>query len=508
MNVMENIPKTAVPVMKHLWESWWGSHQRRFDYNTFTPGMVRYKADFSATLDINPQDKLNSAISAHAIQNVMIFSLMPEIRTVQNKQGLTFGERFIKNIGFNFWASSNYTLSNNYYFHYKCPQWAIEYLQRRFGKEEIKSLVGYTDGCPDQYKSRRNALIVGEFCDKNDLEEYIHVFAPTASFKTNVDAFGSDTKTYITVGERRETFRCPAAEDVYRQCKEMLQPRIATDLNRELENCDERIQAYLVDVKDATAMHHIDPNVIITNSVEESWDASELRGIKKIYALRGYKGGSMENKCDVQMRNHPCFCGDCRARKYESCKYVDTVGSWIPNIMTRKKIPLVYEEVSDDLVAVTKFFHGAILQSDPIILLGIIMTQKSDGAKHFKMATFAAPPMIHKKEPSILEHKTDGNNYVVTIPKKMAYVRAKLLVRDPINVDEYLLPINAKHVDIPVSDIIDPSILIQTNPMINRLTYIDYQTKQNSHMNNKSKVCLQTRFKINSNSLEWFATKV
>ena len=47
---------------------------RRFDYNTFTYGMVRYKADFSATLDIHPQDQLNCAIAAHAIQNVMIFS--------------------------------------------------------------------------------------------------------------------------------------------------------------------------------------------------------------------------------------------------------------------------------------------------------------------------------------------------------------------------------------------------------------------------------------------------
>lgn len=56
-------------------------------------------------------------------------------------------------------------------------------LQNRFGNEVVNYLVGYTDGCPDQNKSRINALVVGEFCDKNDLEEYIHVFAPTASFR-------------------------------------------------------------------------------------------------------------------------------------------------------------------------------------------------------------------------------------------------------------------------------------------------------------------------------------
>jgi hypothetical protein len=531
MEVMEKISKTAVAVMKHLWESWWGSHQRRFDYNTFTKGMVRYKADFSATLDINPQDKLNSAICAHAIQNVMIFSLKPEMKMVTNKEGLTHSKRFIRNIGFNFWGAGNYTLSNNYYFHFKCLEWAVKHLRSRFGNEEVKYLVGYTDGCPDQYKSRLNALVVGEFCDKNDLEEYIHVFAPTARFKTNVDAFGSDTKTYIAVGERRETFRCPTAEDVYRQCKEMPQPRISTDLNRELETCDERIQVYLVDIKDANESHRQDPNVIITDSIEESWDASELKGIKSVYSLRGYKGSCQgekidkieivcvisliqssfflaDNKCVVQMRNHPCFCSQCRDRNYAECRYVDIVGSWVSTTMTRKVIPKVYDEVPADLVAVTKFFHGAILQRDPIILLGIILRQKGDGTKILKIATFAAPPRINKKEPLIIEHKIDGVNYVVTILRKTAFVRAKLLVRHPTNADEFLLPINAKHIDFPVTDIIDPTSLVLTNPLINRLTYVDYQTAQSSYMNNQSKVCLQTTYKISENSLQWLTSQV
>ena len=49
---------------------------------------------------------------------------------------------------------------------------------------------------------------------------------------------------------------------------------------------------YLVDIKDATEEHMNDKNVITTNSAEESWDSSNLPGIKSCYALRGYKGGS------------------------------------------------------------------------------------------------------------------------------------------------------------------------------------------------------------------------
>jgi hypothetical protein len=254
--------------------------------------MVRYKADFSATLDINPQDKLNCAISAHAIQNVMIFSLAPEFRNVTSKCGFTYQKRFIRNIGFNFWACGNYSLSNNYYFHFKCLAWAVEYLQERFGKEAVKYMVGYTDGCPDQCKSRLNAIMVGSFCDSFRLEEYIHHFAPTASFKTNVDAFGSDTKTYIADGERKEKFRCPTAEDVYKQCRDhMPPPRVVTDENRELEKCDERHQVYLVDEKGDSDEHRNDSNVIVTDSANELWDCSALPRIKSIYALRGYAGG-------------------------------------------------------------------------------------------------------------------------------------------------------------------------------------------------------------------------
>lgn len=293
--LMKKISVTAGSVMKHIWQSRWGSHMRRFDYNTFTEGMVRYKADFSATLDIHPQDQLNCAIAAHAIQNVMIFSLCPFEKDIVNKSGLPCVKRFLKNIGFNFWASANYSLSNNYYFHYKCLVWAIRYLKTRFGDDAVKYLVGYTDGCPDQYKSRRNAVMVGTLCDEEGLEEYLHHFAPTASFKTNVDAFGSDTKTYIATGERRETFRCTNAEEVFMQCRNMPPPRLASDSNRELESCDERIQVYLVDIKDATAAHHRDPYVIITNSADEAWDASDMKGIKSIYALKG-KRGSTEGK--------------------------------------------------------------------------------------------------------------------------------------------------------------------------------------------------------------------
>ena len=49
---------------------------------------------------------------------------------------------------------------------------------------------------------------------------------------------------------------------------------------------------YLVDVKDATAKHHADPYVIVTNSAEESWNATDIKGVKSIFALKGKRGNT------------------------------------------------------------------------------------------------------------------------------------------------------------------------------------------------------------------------
>jgi hypothetical protein len=201
-------------------------------------------------------------------------------------------KRFITNIGFNFWASGNYTLSNNFYFHFKCLDWTIGYLIKTYGRDSVRYLVGYTDGCPDQYKSRLWALMIGLICDLHDLEEYLHYYAHTACFKTNIDSFGSDTKTFVKWQELRELCRLLNAEDVYNECKKMPAPRIVTDSNRELEKNDQRIQVFLIDIKDATDAHRNDPFCIITDSANESWDATAASGIKSIYAIRGFKGSS------------------------------------------------------------------------------------------------------------------------------------------------------------------------------------------------------------------------
>lgn len=73
--------------------------------------------------------------------------------------------------------------------------------------------------------------------------------------------------------------------------------REVTDANRELEKNDERHQVLLVDTKDATLAQRSDPFVIVTDSANETWDATPAKGISSIYAIRGFKGSSTTGTC-------------------------------------------------------------------------------------------------------------------------------------------------------------------------------------------------------------------
>jgi hypothetical protein len=74
---------------------------------------------------------------------------------------------------------------------------------------------------------------------------------------------------------------------VYNECNKMLPGSEVSDINRDLEKNDERYQILLIDTIDATEAHRNDRFVIITDSVNETWDATEEKGIKSVYSIKG-----------------------------------------------------------------------------------------------------------------------------------------------------------------------------------------------------------------------------
>jgi hypothetical protein len=168
--------------------------------------------------------------------------------------------------------------------------------------------------------------------------------------------------------------------------------------------------------------------------------------------------------------------------------------------MTMKEIPKVYDSVSPGLSAVTKFFHGAIRQSDSTIIIGLILSEKETGAKHLKLATLCIPPRTNVKGPQIIEHTIDKIIYVTTIGKGSGLVRARLLVKEP-NLDcQYCLPTHSKMCDFAINDVIDPTTFI-TDPSATRLTYIKYTMSEMPYMSRNNKPCIQIIYKLDETSL-------
>ena len=86
------------------------------------------------------------------------------------------------------------------------------------------------------------------------------------------------------------------------------------------------------------------------------------------------------------MRDHPCFCERCSVQDYDRCSHKLTVGTWISSTMTLKAVPKVYEQVPETLSEIMRFLDGPIWQSDPTIIIGMLLTESDNVVKHLKYA--------------------------------------------------------------------------------------------------------------------------
>ena len=207
------------------------------------------------------------------------------------------------------------------------------------------------------------------------------------------------------------------------------------------------------------------------------------------------------------MRDHPCFCEGCSVQDYDACSHKMTVGTWISNTMTLKAIPKVYEQVPESLTALTRFFDGAIRQSDPTIIIGLLLTENENVGKHLKYAVLSIPPRINSKGPISLEHTIDKMVFKVIIGKGSAMIRAKILVKEVGTVGRYHLPPNSRSLDFSITSIVDPTSII-SNTQLNRLTYVDYEVENIAYLNRYQKPCTQIMYTISERNRTWFESNL
>lgn len=176
---MESIEKHLNDALPHFWSRDWDRHHRSLHFQTVDCRSLTILTDFSAVYDNDPNDRLNCAIPDHSLQCVLVVSHSARSVHIGN-----LVQQVLTNDAWSFWASAKGDLQANSFFHATCVRHVIEYYRDQM-KLPFERIYCFTDGCAEQYKSRRNAYFVSTAAKEFNVKLFMHVFAPTSCFKVS-----------------------------------------------------------------------------------------------------------------------------------------------------------------------------------------------------------------------------------------------------------------------------------------------------------------------------------
>jgi hypothetical protein len=327
----------------------------------------------------------------------------------------------------------------------------------------VKQLNIFTDGCAEQYKSRRNAYFIAELAMEHQIT-VTHNYAPTASFKTMVDGEGDLVKsTYRTLEKNEvEGTRCPTSYNLFElfTSKYPLTPPPPVDSMRRLMTISGRMHRFLIDTVDAITLMRqraaTQGVVIITDYLNERWDAPVLKGIKGLFCLIGQ---AENNVPKLYSREHACFCKDCMTKNYSDCLYQSTTGVLkAESVMrlpykeaTAKKAPAV----GNILERINFFKERFATENVEQTIVAIIDENVQENDVPFKLAMVTKPAKQLRKD-YLFECKIDGSDNTITVSKGTWCVTLRFMECKAVENNEYIIPVKAKEIKMPLTNVYFP----------------------------------------------------
>ena len=464
--LLDHIIQCASLALPHEWNVKWNAHARTICVNKSSNEVLNLMTDFSAVLDHDVQDKLNTAIPCRSNQCIFLATHSPKIISLENK----CLKRVQENDVWHFWSAQGGVLEANIYYHSVCTRHIINKLSHL----DLKRTNIFTDGCAEQYKSRRNGRFLTSLAEDTGMT-VTHNYAPTASFKTMVDGQGNVTKAFYRKLERSEEegTRCQTTYQLFLlfAMKHSLSPEVTEDSKKNPMTITNRYHRYLVDIRDATPemrqRAELEKDVIITDYIGERWDSPPIKGIKSLFSLIAKE---KDGNVYLHSREHTCFCQHCMEEKFSECLHADVSGPLKLELSTRLpfKEPSIKRNVEGSEVERINFFKGALPLSGPTQILIAIRRERLDTNDE----PFLLGVMTKKIKESIKEHEYEytisGLKNKIKIAKGVNCVTYKLLhCRDLIENINYI-PLKAKEIKIPLSDIYFPG----EESNINRNNYL------------------------------------
>jgi hypothetical protein len=351
--------------IEHNWEMKWDAHQRKLLMTTYSPeDTLVCLTDFSATLDLFGQHRLTCEIANHAIQDV--FAVISNREVVHHStRGFPILKQKVES--WHFWGEQReHQIDANYHYHNACLDHIIVHEKAEFLKrgKELKHVCISSDGCGEQYKSRRNAWKIKELAKRHGLVSAVHTCAPTACFKGCVDALGYDPKFWYNREEKHNNIRAADAVSLYK-CIIGYQGNDPMPSPKQLANDDRRQPMTL------TARHHrfvIDrswdlgelPGVIYTDFATEGVDCKELKGIMSLKQFRSTPDDTLFT------RTYSCFCSNCIAHNYAACAFAHITGGWRARDMYR--LPFALPKSNRKLARIYCIMYSKIKKDDDVVV--------------------------------------------------------------------------------------------------------------------------------------------
>ena len=452
--VVEHLIHCAKLAIPHEWNVKWNAHARNVCVNTSTSEVLTLMTDFSAVLDHDVQDRLNTAVPCRSNQCIFLATHSP--RHIQLKNGVM--KRIQENDVWHIWSAQGGVIEANSYYH----SVSIRHIVNEYRHLNMNRINIFTDGCAEQYKSRRNAYFVAALAEDYDIV-VTHNYAPTASFKTMVDGQGNVTKAFYRKLERSEEegTRCPTSYDLFKlfTSRYNLAPEAVEDQQRNPMTITRRYHRFVVDKSDATPemieRSKSEKDVIITDYIGERWDAPPVKGIKGIFNLLAYKE---EGEIKLFSRQHSCFCISCIGNDFKRCEFRTISGELRQEQV--KKLPFKENappknHSSDDIKKVN-FFKGTLPPSSEANIIIAIPCDKKDSSDEPFVLGLMTKNITELQRDLESEYSINGVRLKSTIKKGTWCITLKLMYCQNVNENEFYIPIKSKEIKVPIQDVYYP----------------------------------------------------
>jgi hypothetical protein len=367
--LMTNLASSARIGLSHFWDKNWDYQHRQRVHSLFENDTLEIWTDFSAVYDCGHQHQANCFMPEHSIQAVFFVSHSP--RWVQLEGG--GWKRITTNDAWHFWGKTTKTgrnakLTSNNFFHMKCLIHIIEYYRADL-KEDFFHVIIYTDGCAEQYKSRRNYWAIKMLQLYFKLLSVVHNYVPSACFKSVVDGLGGDTKVFMNKVEKREKdhTRSYNARRVFETLRrDMPQPKEAKTATKKDFQIDRRFQRFLVDKTESKhdgtyASDVAAADIIVVDCDNEYWDCASINGINANYQVAAF--AVIGEETVVHTRAHACFCTCCMKQDYAACTYQHETGPW-KKVKMKKKEYVPTSPLPPTISEIVTFLKSAGIQDE------------------------------------------------------------------------------------------------------------------------------------------------